>query len=51
MANCKIQESKKNARTSINFMFLGWMMMCRIKFVDQAVEHGKGVNELSFRWS
>ena len=31
--SCRIQESKKKARRSINCMSLGWMMICEIEFV------------------
>ena len=34
MACCRTQESKRKARRSINCMFLGWMMICEIEFVE-----------------
>ena len=46
MATCKVQESKKKARRSINCIFLGGMMLCGIKFVNWAVKLGKSVNEI-----
>ena len=51
MASCKIQESKKKARRSVNCMFKERMMICGIEFVDQAAKFEKGANELSFWWS
>ena len=50
MASCKSQERKKKAIRSMNCMFLGGMMICEIVFVNEAVQLGEGVNELSFWW-
>ena len=46
--SCRIQESKRKVRRSINCMLLGSMMICEIEFVKYAVKFGKGVNELIY---
>ena len=48
MASCKVQECKKEARHSINGMFLGQMMIRGKEFVESDVKPGKRMSDLSF---